>query len=211
VVDTATATVYVVAFVEPGRHDLVAINLSDGSIRWRLPADPPGLDPFHEQQRAAPTIANGRVYVAYGGLFGDCGPYKGAVVSLPLDGAAQPQSWIVPTTREGGIWAPSGPAVDSTGDLFVSIGNAASTDPKNFDDGNAVVRLHPDLSGAPIIAGSSVGLISNSGRPYTLDATTGTVQSDTYLHTSVPGFPTPTVLPGAVLVPANDRLIAFMG
>src|SRR5262249_52221100 len=46
VVDPAAGTVYVVAFVKPGRHDLVAINMADGSVRWRRPADPPGLDPL---------------------------------------------------------------------------------------------------------------------------------------------------------------------
>ena len=145
VVDANTATVYAVVFVRPGRHDLVAINLSDGSIRWRRAADAPGLDPLVEQQRAALTIVQGRVYVLYGGLFGDCGPYKGAVVSFQLDGEGDPQSWIVPTTREGGLWAPSGAAVDSTGDLLVSVGNTESTDRDDFDDGNATVRLTPDL------------------------------------------------------------------
>jgi outer membrane protein assembly factor BamB len=319
VVDAGTDTVYLVAFVQPGRHDLVALNLSDGSVRWRRSVDPPGLDPLHEQQRAALTITNERVYVAYGGLFGDCGPYKGAVVSLALDGSGDPQSWIVPTTREGGLWAPSGLAVTSTGDVFVSIGNAESTDPNNFDDGNAVARLRPDLSavdvwapadwyslsgrdadlgsigplpldggrifvagkngvgyvldaahlggiggelanadvcdggafggsatdgsivvvgcrggpvgvqvgadakisarwhgpggrsGAPIIAGSSVWLISNAGHLYALDAGTGTVQADTDLHASIAGFPTPTVLPDAVVVPAGNHVAVFAG
>jgi outer membrane protein assembly factor BamB len=317
VIDAGTGTVYVVAFVQPGRHDLVALNMTDGSIRWRRPADPPGLDPFHEQQRSALTIGNGRVYVAYGGLFGDCGPYKGAVVSIALDGMGDPQSWIVPTSREGGLWAPSGLTIDTNGNLFVSTGNAASTDPNNFDDGNAVVRLTPDLhavdvwapsdwytlsardadlgsigplplgggrifvsgkngvgyvldgtqlggvggelsntricnggafggsatngsvvvvgcssgpvgleigndatitprwqgpngrSGAPIIAGGSVWLVNNNGHLYALDAASGTVQADVDLQGRISGFPTPTVLPTTVLVPAGSRLIAF--
>ena len=66
-------------------------------------------------------------------------------------------------------------------------------------------------SGAPIIAGGSVWLVSNGGHLYALDATTGAVQSDTDLHTTIPGFPTPTVLPGTVFVPAGSRLIAFTG
>jgi len=319
VVDADTDTAYLVAFVRPGRHDLVAINLRDGSVRWRRPADPAGLDPLVEQQRAALTILQGRVYVLYGGLFGDCGPYKGAVVSFQLDGQGDPQSWTVPTTREGGLWAPSGAAVDATGDLLVSIGNAASTDRDNFDDGNATVRLTPALdavddwapadwyalsagdadlgsigplpldggrvfvagkngvgylldgaalggiggqlddttvcdggafggsavhgstivvgcrggpagvdvtgdgklavawhgqggrSGAPIIAGDTVWLVTNDGHLDALDVATGAVESDTDLHGPVPGFPTPTVLPGMVLVGAADRLLAFTG
>jgi len=152
VVDPGTGTIYVVAFVQPGRHDLVALNLADGSVRWRRPADAPGLDPRYEQQRSALTIGNGRVYVAYGGLFGDCGPYKGAVVSFALDGSGDAQSWIVPTTREGGVWAPSGAMMDASGDLFVSTGNAESTDPNNFDDGNAVVHLSGDLQARDVWA-----------------------------------------------------------
>jgi outer membrane protein assembly factor BamB len=317
VIDPATQTIYLVAFALPGRHDLVALNLSDGSVKWRRPIDPPGLDPLHEQQRSALTITNGRVYVPFGGLFGDCGPYKGAIVSSPLDGTGDLQSWIVPTAREGGLWAPSGLMVDSNGNLFVSVGNAESTDPNNFDDGNAVVRLTPDLNavdrwapsdwyklsardadlgsvgpvpidggrifvsgkngvgyvldasqlggvggelanatvcsggafggiatngtqaivgcsggpagvqigsdakiavnwhgpsgrtGAPILAGGTAWLVSNGGHLYALDVNSGAVQSDTDLHTSISGFPTPTVLPDTVLVAAGSRLVAF--
>jgi outer membrane protein assembly factor BamB len=92
------------------------------------------------------------VYVAYGGLFGDCGPYKGAVVSASLDGSGSFTTWTVPTEREAGIWAPSGPSVDPAGDLFVSTGNGASTDKSDFDDGNAVVRLTAGLSQADVWA-----------------------------------------------------------
>ena len=317
VIDPATQTVYLVAFVLPGQHDLVAMSLIDGSIEWRRPIDPPGLDPLHEQQRSALTITNGRVYVLYGGLFGDCGPYKGAIVSSALDGTGDLQSWIVPTAREGGLWAPSGMAVDGDGNLFVAVGNAESTDPNNFDDGNAVVRLTPDLNavdrwapsdwyrlsardadlgsvgpvpidngrifvagkngvgyvldagqlggvggelanatvcnggafggiatngslavvgcsggpagvqigadgqitvawhgpngrtGAPVLAGGTLWLVSNGGHLYALDPNSGAVQSDTNLGGNIPGFPTPTVLPDTVLVPAGTRLLAL--
>lgn len=145
VADPTGATVYVVAFVQPGRHDLVALDTATGAVQWRHPIDPPGLSPLVEQQRSALTLANGRVYVAFGGLFGDCGPFKGAVVSRAADGSGDPVSWIVPTDRQGGIWAPSGPAVDVNGNLYVATGNAESINTDNFDYGNSVVRLTPDL------------------------------------------------------------------
>ena len=144
VIDATGATVYVVSFTQPAHHELVALDVASGAVRWRHAIDPPGLSPLVEQQRSALTIANGRVYVAFGGLYGDCGPYKGAVVSLAADGSGEVASWIVPTVREGGLWAPSGPAVDAAGNLWAAVGNAAST--STFDYGNSVVRLTPDLA-----------------------------------------------------------------
>src|SRR5207248_2387646 len=79
-------TLYVVAFLSSGtHHELFALDLANGAARWHRPIDPPGLAGRVEQLRSALTLANGRVYVTYGGLFGDCGPYKGAVVSSALD------------------------------------------------------------------------------------------------------------------------------
>lgn len=144
VIDEAGGTVYAVAFLASGpRHELVALDLATGSVRWRRTVDPPGLSAKVEQQRGALALANGRVYVPFGGLFGDCGPYKGAVVSSDPAGTGALQTYIVPTTREGGIWAPPGPAVASDGSLFVTTGNTEGS--TTFDGGNAVVRLSPDL------------------------------------------------------------------
>jgi hypothetical protein len=50
----------------------------------------------------------------------------------------------VPTGREGGIWAPSGAAIDSSGTLYISDGNGASE--TTFDHGDAVISLSPSLS-----------------------------------------------------------------
>lgn len=144
VVDTSTGTIYVVAFSRPAHHDLVALDLATGAERWRRVIDPPGLSATVEQERGALTIGHGRVYVPFGGLFGDCGPYKGAVVSSAVDGKGPLATWTVPADREGGIWAPAGPATDPSGDLLVSTGN---TEPAGtFNEGNAVVRLTPDLN-----------------------------------------------------------------
>jgi outer membrane protein assembly factor BamB len=140
----AGGVVYVVAFLADGfHHELYALNIDTGAVRWHRSIDPPGLSGRVEQQRAAVTVANGRVYVAYGGLYGDCGPYKGAVVSSALDGTGSLQSFVVPTTREAGIWAPAGPVVDPQGRIYVSTGNSESR--STFDYGNAVIRLSPDL------------------------------------------------------------------
>jgi len=143
VIDPVTGTVYVVAFESPGAHYLVAIDIHTGRVEFKVPADPPGADPLVQQERGALSLGNGRVYVMYGGLAGDCGDYHGWVVGLNEDGSPGMVSYEVPTQREAGIWAPSGAAMDASGNLFVATGNGAST--STFDFSNAVIELSPTL------------------------------------------------------------------
>ncbi len=143
VVDPSTGLLYAVAFLEPGRHQLVAIDTSNGRVRFRRPADPAGMDPLVHQQRAALAISGDKVYWAFGGLFGDCGEYHGTVAGLGLDGRGPMITYRVPSGRAAGIWAPPGPAVDASGHLFVATGNSFST--SGFDGGNALIELSPQL------------------------------------------------------------------
>jgi len=143
VVDTSTGLVYIVAFETPGFHELVALNVRDGGVRFSRPADPPGANPLVQQERGALSLSDGRVYVPYGGLLGDCGNYHGWVVGLNADGRGNMVSYQVPTQREGGVWSPSGAAIDASGNLFISTGNGASS--SQFDYGNSVIKLSPAL------------------------------------------------------------------
>jgi hypothetical protein len=61
----------------PPHPELVALDLASGAVRFRRPADPPGIDPRAHNQRSALVLANGRVSVASGGRFGDCSRYQG--------------------------------------------------------------------------------------------------------------------------------------
>jgi PQQ-like domain len=133
---------YVVVFLSGYRHVLYGLQLKKGKIEMRRGIDAPGSDPRVHQQRGALSVANARVYVPYGGLAGDCGPYKGRVVSVRTQGKPKKLTFTVGVNREGGIWAPSGAAVDRGGDLFVASGNG---DSGGFDYGNAVLRLSPKL------------------------------------------------------------------
>ena len=154
VVDPNTNTVYVLAETTTTTpnvvsHDLVALDTVTGAVRWQHPIDPAGIAPLdrrNHQQRAALTLANGRVYVGFGGLDGDCANYTGWLVSANADGTGTfpLETYQVPTTREGAIWAASGPAVDDAGNVFVATGNGESTDPNNYDHGNSIVELAPD-------------------------------------------------------------------
>ena len=143
VIDAKVGLIYSVAFLNPPHHVLFAVGLSDGMVRFRQPADPEGADPTVQQQRAALTLANGYVYVPYGGLEGDCGDYHGWVEGLDANGNSGAVSYQVPTSREGGIWAPSGAAVGPSGNLYVATGNGAST--TDFDHGDSVVELSSSL------------------------------------------------------------------
>lgn len=143
-IDISRGIVYVVAFLTPAHHELFAVDLAGGTVRFHVLVDPSGADPKVEQQRAALALSGGYVYIAYGGLFGDCGSYHGWVVAYRTDGDGTLLSYQVPTGRAGGIWAPSGPALNSVGELFVATGNSFSY--SVFDLGNSVIKLSPDLN-----------------------------------------------------------------
>jgi hypothetical protein len=102
------------------------------------------MPPGPHQQRAALALSQGRVYVAYGGLLGDCGDYRGRVVASRTDGRGPLQAFQVPTSREAGIWGASGPAVDGRGRLYVAVGNGAATG-GDWDRSDSVLRLSPEL------------------------------------------------------------------
>lgn len=144
VLDPRTGTLYAVAFVSPLEHELVGVNATNGRLVSRVAADPVGSDPSVEQQRGALALADGRVYVPYGGLDGDCGAYHGWVVGLPISGTGAVVSYQVPTNREGGIWSAAGITVAANGNLLVSTGNGDST--TNYDFGDSVIELSPALT-----------------------------------------------------------------
>lgn len=136
-------TLYVVAFLSGYRHVLFGLSLRGGNPLLRRPVDAPGSDPRVHQQRPGLSVSGGRVYVEYGGLQGDCGDYKGRVVSVRAKGRARMRTFTVGVSRKGGIWAPSGAAVDRHGNLFVATGDGENT--SGFDFGNSVLRLSPKL------------------------------------------------------------------
>jgi hypothetical protein len=136
-------TLYAVAFLSGYRHVLFGLRLRGGKVQLRRPVDAPGSDPRVHQERSALSVSRGRVYVEYGGLTGDCGDYKGRVLSVRARGKPKLRAFTVGVHREGGIWAPSGAAVDRAGSLFVATGNGDAT--SGVDAGNEVLRLSPKL------------------------------------------------------------------
>ena len=144
VYDPRTGLVFVVAEIKGPTHVLVGVDVKTGNPRVRRSVDPPGIDPSVHQQRGALALAGNTVYVPFGGLYGDCGPYHGLIVASRTDGAGPLLTFQVPTTREGGIWAPPGPVMDTQGQLYVSVGNGAATR-GTWDHSDSVLRLSPTL------------------------------------------------------------------
>jgi PQQ-like domain len=143
-VDTTTGTIYVVAYYDPGRYEMDALDLATGAVRWRHPLTLPGSDPLQQLSRPAVALASGRAYASFGGRAGDCGNYHGFVIGVRTDGAGPDVVFQVSEHREGAVWAPGGPVVLTGGDLLVSTGNTDET--RTYDGSNAVVRLSPLLA-----------------------------------------------------------------
>jgi polyvinyl alcohol dehydrogenase (cytochrome) len=144
VYDPATGVVYAVAETTGFHHMLAGIAVSTGKLQFLLNIPTPDGHPRADQQRAALALGNGRVYVAFGGLAGDCGPYQGSVVGVPASGHGALVSYKVPTAREGGIWATGGPVIGPNGTVYVAVGNGASTAPP-WDHSDSVTALSPTL------------------------------------------------------------------
>ena len=142
VYDPATNRVFAVAETTGGAHTLVGINASTGTVEVRVAVEPPLGDPKAHQQRSALTLLNGRIYIPYGGLFGDCGQYIGSVVSVTTAGASK-LTYAVPTSREAGIWGTAGGVLDGS-HLLYAVGNGASTSGA-YDGSDSTIALSLDL------------------------------------------------------------------
>jgi outer membrane protein assembly factor BamB len=167
VIDLATNTIFAVGEVstggsQPVHHQLVGINLDSGHQTFSVNADPPlgaGESSVYLLQRPALALAGGRVYIGYGGNFGDCGTYHGWVVGISVPspgraGAAQAGAGqevvfdVTPDSSGGAVWqGGAGPSVGSGGAVYVTTGNPNSAGPDPWAE--AVVKLAPDLASPP--------------------------------------------------------------
>lgn len=192
VYDATTGLVYAVAEVSGPAHILVGVDVTNGQVKVRRSVDTDGMDPRAHQERGALTLANGMIYIPYGGLDGDCSDYIGRVVASRTDGQGPLLVYRVPTPREGGIWATPGASVDADGNLFVSVGNGAITSGQ-WDHSDSILKLSPTLKlldafaptvwasenagdvdlgsqGAVLLPGNFVFTAGKSGKGYTLRA-----------------------------------------
>ena len=141
-IDPESGRIYVVAFLAGPVHKLFTLDAIDGSVLSQQVVDPPGSVAAVEQERGALALGSGYVYIPFGGLYGDCGPYHGYVVGVPLAGGTN-VIYRTPTARESGIWSAMGATISDTGSVYVSIGNGSET--SSFAYSNSVLQLSPDL------------------------------------------------------------------
>lgn len=163
VIDPATGQLFVSAATAPTgspfgtvSHVLYRVDLATHSASAIATLDAAGPNGGSVLlQRAALTIAGGRVIVSFGGNYGDCSTYDGTVVSVPESGgAAITQAISVPTNPAVGdaVWmGGAAPPVDVQGNIWFASGNnklASAT----YDQSNTVFHETPTLS----IIGSAV-------------------------------------------------------
>jgi outer membrane protein assembly factor BamB len=148
VFDSVTGRLFVVTVTNSAHtgvtHELWGIDPANGAVVLDKRVEVPGTDPKAQQQRAALAVDRGNVYIGFGGLDGDCGNYKGAVLAIKASGAAGGRAYVVPTPREGAIWAPGGPVIEPNGNLLLAVGNGEST--STFDYSDSVTELNPNMA-----------------------------------------------------------------
>ncbi|MDQ2727919.1 MAG: PQQ-binding-like beta-propeller repeat protein [Actinomycetota bacterium] len=154
VLDPATSTLYAVGEVSSGgsspivHRQLVGLDASTGKVVRSANADPTGGgdDSVDLQQRADLALAGGRVYVGFGGLFGDCGTYHGWVVGVSEQaGPGNVEFNVTPGNEGGAVWEPGGPSIDPAGNVFITTGNRNNPDDPNVRYAESVVKLSPTL------------------------------------------------------------------
>jgi outer membrane protein assembly factor BamB len=145
--DQADGLVYAEAEVTGYHHFLLGVSVTTGAVKIRRDIDVVSKQnqPQYYQQRPALAIDQGRVYISFGGLAGDCGPHVGTIVGVPLSGKGALVSWHTPTTRNGGIWGSGGPVVGPGGDLWLANGEGAAMAGQPYDGSDSVDRLSPTL------------------------------------------------------------------
>ena len=176
VIDAATNTLYAVSFTrDSGLHfKLNALDATTGMQRSGYPVNiaPPAagsstFDATTTGQRGALTFDSGRVYIPFGGLYGDCGIYHGWIVGIDAASPSSQTSFATPG-RGSGIWAPGGAAMDETGRLYVATGNSTplgGSTPGSM--GERVIRLQGGATGPT--AGTDAASYYEAGDARNLD------------------------------------------
>ena len=150
VIDLASRTLFLDAMTTPDgnvtkRHLVFGLSLDDGSIRPGYPVNVSAalrrrgvrFRASVQNQRGALALVAGTLYVPYGGHAGDCGPYHGWVVGIPIADPAGIRAYHT-RARGGGIWAPGGLASDGRS-IYAATGNTFGA--VTWRGGESILRL----------------------------------------------------------------------
>jgi hypothetical protein len=151
-IDDSRRAIYLDAMVrtdEGPQHLVFGLSLESGqvlpgfplNVAHALAADGVEFIASDQNQRGALLVMHNRVYIPYGGHFGDCGNYHGLLIGISLDIGHRVAAWSTRASG-GGIWAPGGIVSDGNS-LFVATGNTFET--AQWGGGEAVIRLGFDL------------------------------------------------------------------
>ena len=153
VIDFDAGTLYFDAMIREGNaahHRIFALAVDTGAMRPGFPIDVAsalagGATPFvpaAENQRGGLTLVGGRVYVPYGGHYGDCGYYRGWVVAVPVDRPSALTAFATSSTQAG-AWTPGGVTSDGKS-VFVVFGNGDAG--ATWGQSETVIRLAADAT-----------------------------------------------------------------
>lgn len=149
VIDGKTGTIYVAvatgtAAVE--KHEVHALSIMDGSSKAGWPVNVSAMkagsvsfNTKYQNQRSALSLANGIVYVAYGGFVGDCGDYHGWVVAIDAADPTKTGAFATAGAQEA-IWAAGGFASDGM-NVFPVTGNGKATS-RDAADSEAILKIN---------------------------------------------------------------------
>ena len=169
VVDVASRALFLNAVVSGPNNLIFSLNVDTGAINPGWPvnvnAAVSGFSSSIQSQRGALIVMGSKVYVPYGGYFGDAGSYRGRVVGVEINNPASVTSWATTATKAG-IWAPGGIAHDGT-NLYVTTGNASAAPPPGADRKASFVckRARSLLARRPIIGRRRTGWRSIAATP----------------------------------------------
>src|SRR5215472_16436092 len=163
VIDRGRNAIYVEAMSQNSSgsiiHRLHALDLTNGNELFGGPttitATYPGTGgnssggvvtflPSVHHERAALLESGGTIYMAWSGLWGDCGSYSAWVMAYDAGTLKQTSAIdLVPNNSGAGMWmGGGGPAADSAGNVYVVSGNGFGDTPgSNSSYGNSFVRL----------------------------------------------------------------------
>lgn len=146
-------TLNVPANSSTAHHIAFGLSIDTGNVLWSVDLDEtvPGFNTRYQGQRASLLELNGVVYIPSGGYVGDCTPYWGWVIGIPLSTAPAGLFFWQSPGQGAAIWGSGALATDGTS-LFAVTGNGFSADggvqapPWNAGLSDAMLRLTNSLT-----------------------------------------------------------------